>query len=198
MSAIDLLQKLLMPAQGESRKTHIIQIVVLLVTLGLTAFIILNYQSIERHTHIFRDYGYLSAFLIALVSSGSIVVPVPGVFLLAALGSVHVLNPLLLGLVASVGSTLGELTGYGLGFGGRIAVEKIPKYDLVVGWMTRWGSATIFILSLIPNPVFDVAGIAAGALKFSLWKFMIWGFLGRIPKTIMYVYFGVWFSSIFN
>jgi membrane protein YqaA with SNARE-associated domain len=198
MSVIGLLQKLLAPAPGESRRTHIIQIIVLLVTIGLTAFIVLNYQSIESETHIFRDYGYLSAFLIALVSSGSIVVPVPGVFLLAALGSMHVLNPVLLGLVAAVGSTLGEMTGYGLGFGGRIAVEKVPKYDLVVGWMTRWGSATIFILSLIPNPIFDVAGIAAGALKFPLWKFLVWGFLGRIPKTIMYVYFGVWFSAIFH
>jgi uncharacterized membrane protein YdjX (TVP38/TMEM64 family) len=198
MSVTNLLQKLLAPAPGESRRTRIIQIIVLLVTIGLTALLVINFQDIERQTHVFRDYGYLSAFLIALISSASIVVPVPGVFFLAALGSGNLLNPFLLGLVAAVGSTIGEMTGYGLGFGGRIALEKVPKYDLVVGWMTRWGSATIFILSLIPNPIFDVAGIAAGALKFPLWKFLLWGFLGRIPKTIMYVYFGVWFSAIFH
>jgi len=121
---------------------------------------------------------------------------VPGWFLIAAIGAV--LNPFLVGLIAAVGSTIGEMTGYGLGFGGRIAVEKIPKYSMVVGWMRKWGSVTIFVLSLIPNPIFDIAGIAAGALRFPLWKFLLWGFLGRIPKSIFYAFIGVWFTWMLN
>jgi membrane protein YqaA with SNARE-associated domain len=191
MSALDVLHKLLTPSKSEGWKSHAIQIAVLVLTLVISAFIIINYRHIGRE---YISYGYLGAFVVALISSGSIVLPVPGLAIIAAIGGAPGFNPILVGLIASVGSTLGELTGYGLGFGGRIAVEKIPKYDTVVGWMRKWGSATIFVLSLIPNPIFDVAGIAAGALKFPLWKFLLWGFVGRVPKTIMYAYLGIWFS----
>ena len=191
MSAFDVIHKLLLPQKGESWKSHAIQIAVLILTIGISAFIIINYSHIGRE---YLSLGYLGAFIVALISSGSLVLPVPGLAIIAAIGGAPGFNPILVGLVAAVGSTIGELTGYGLGFGGRIAVEKVPKYDMVVGWMRKWGSATIFVLSLIPNFLFDVAGIAAGALKFPLWKFLLWGFLGRIPKTIMYAYLGVWFS----
>ena len=191
MSALDIFHKLLIPQKGESWKSHAIQLGVLVVTIAVSVFIIINYRQIGNE---YIGYGYAGAFIVALVSSASLVLPVPGLAIIAAIGGAPGFNPVLVGLIAAVGSTIGELTGYGLGFGGRIALEKVPKYDIIVGWMRKWGSATIFVLSLIPNPVFDVAGIAAGALKFPLWKFLFWGFLGRIPKTIMYAYFGVWFS----
>jgi len=196
MSALDVIQKFLIPGKGESWRSHAIQIAVLILTIGVSIFIIVNYRYLDRDEYI--SLGYVGAFIVSLISSASLVLPVPGLFIIAAIGAAPGFNPVLVGLVAAVGSTIGELTGYGLGFGGRIAVEKVPKYDVVVGWMRKWGSATIFVLSLIPNPIFDVAGIASGSLKFPLWKFLLWGFLGRLPKTIMYAYFGIWFFWLFK
>jgi uncharacterized membrane protein YdjX (TVP38/TMEM64 family) len=42
---------------------------------------------------------------------------------------------------------------------------------------------TIFIMSVVPF-VFDLAGIAAGALRFPIWKFFLATWVGR---TILYI-----------
>jgi membrane protein YqaA with SNARE-associated domain len=110
--------------------------------------------------------------------------------LVAALGAI--LNPVLVGIVSGIGGTIGEMTGYLLGYGGRLAVENIGIYTRMVQWMKRWGSVTIFVLALIPNPLFDVAGAAAGSLRFPVWKFILFGAAGRIPKNIFFAYIGVW------
>jgi uncharacterized membrane protein YdjX (TVP38/TMEM64 family) len=148
-----------------------------------------------KHMAYFGPLGYLAAFLINLIGSGSIVVPFPSVLLLAVLGTI--LNPILVGIAATIGGSIGELTGYGLGYGGRLALEKVPMYDRMVGWMQKRGSLTIFLLALIPNPFFDITGAAAGALKYPVWKFMVFGTLGRLPKTIMYAYLGFWVIKFF-
>jgi membrane protein YqaA with SNARE-associated domain len=62
--------------------------------------------------------------------------------------------------------------------------------------MKRWGSLTIFVLALIPNPLFDIAGAIAGLLRFPLWKFLLVGAAGRIPKHIFFAYSGVWLSHL--
>jgi membrane protein YqaA with SNARE-associated domain len=50
----------------------------------------------------------------------------------------------------------------------------------------------IFLLAFIPNPVFDVAGIAAGALRIPVWKFIAATMLGRTLRFILLAYFGAW------
>ena len=49
--------------------------------------------------------------------------------------------------------------------------------------MKRWGSLTIFLMSLAPL-FFDVAGLAAGVLRFPFKKFIFWTWVGR---TVFYV-----------
>jgi membrane protein YqaA with SNARE-associated domain len=96
-----------------------------------------------------------------------------------------VLNPLLVGLVAGVGEALGELTGYAAGFAGRAVIEDYQTYKRLVGWMERRGGATIFLLSAIPNPFFDLAGIAAGTLRYPAWRFLVFCWLGKTLKTTL-------------
>jgi uncharacterized membrane protein YdjX (TVP38/TMEM64 family) len=185
------------PPEKNQKKMHIYEWITLIgvILISVLIFVFRSQLMSLRHLALFGPMGYLAAFLINLVGSGSIVVPFPSVLLLAVLGTL--LNPILVGVVATIGGTIGELTGYGLGFGGRLAVEKIPMYDRMVCWMQKRGALTIFLLALIPNPFFDIAGAAAGALKYPVWKFMVWGSLGRLPKTIMYAYLGFWVLQIF-
>ena len=56
----------------------------------------------------------------------------------------------------------------------------------------RWSLATILVLAAIPNPVFDVAGAVAGALRFPLWKFCVYGGIGRIIKHTLVAWAGAW------
>ena len=53
--------------------------------------------------------------------------------------------------------------------------------------MKKWGAVTIFIFSVVPF-VFDLVGLAAGALRFPLWKFILLCWLGR---TLLYVVIAV-------
>jgi len=136
----------------------------------------------------FSQYGYIGLFLISILSSSSIIIPVPGWFIIATMGTV--LNPVLVGVISAVGSTFGEMTGYMLGYGGRIAIRESPMYQRIERWMKKWGTLTIFGLALIPNPLFDIAGAAAGVLRFPVWKFLLAGAAGRIPKHIAFAYGG--------
>ncbi len=164
-----------------------LQILALLFVVALSVFLVINRAKVVE----FEEYGYLGVFIISIISSASIIVPLPGWILVATM-AFALNNPILVGVVSGVGGTIGELTGYLLGYGGRLAVENIAIYDRMVQWMKRWGSVTIFVLALIPNPLFDLAGAAAGSLRYPVWKFLLYGTAGRIPKNILFAYIGVW------
>jgi membrane protein YqaA with SNARE-associated domain len=164
-----------------------LQVLALLFVIALSVFIILNRQKMVE----LEGYGYLGVFLISIIASASIVIPVPSWILVAAM-AFTLNNPILVGVVSGLGGTIGEMTGYLLGYGGRLALENVAIYNRMVQWMKRWGSVTIFVLALIPNPLFDVAGAAAGSLRFPVWKFLLFGAAGRIPKNILFAYIGVW------
>lgn len=163
-----------------------LQILALLCVVALSVFLILNRHRVAE----LEGYGYLGIFIISVISSASIVLPVPSWILVATLGAI--LNPVLVGIVSGIGGTIGEMTGYLLGYGGRLAIDNVALYSKMVKWMKRWGSVTIFVLALIPNPLFDIAGAAAGLLRFPVWKFILFGAAGRIPKNIFFAYIGVW------
>ena len=122
------------------------------------------------HVADLESLGYLGAFLIALVTTATIFLPVPGIVLIFALGAVY--DPVLVGLAAGAGSALGEITGYMLGFSGQFAVENNKTYQRLELWMRRRGCIAIFVLSFVPNPFFDVAGAAAGVLRYPWWRFI--------------------------
>ncbi len=168
-----------------------LQILALLFVLALSVFILLNREKVAELGVYGYIGGYLGVFLISIITCSSIVVPVPGWILVATM-AFTLNNPILVGIVSGLGGTIGEMTGYLLGYGGRLVVENVGIYTRMVQWMKRWGSITIFILALIPNPFFDVAGAAAGSLRFPVWKFLLFGAAGRIPKHIFFAYIGVW------
>lgn len=132
--------------------------------------------------------GYPGIFLVSLLGNATVILPAPSLALVFAMGSA--LPPLLVGLAAGVGEALGELTGYAAGFGGRAAIETGEKYQRLVAWMQKAGGPTIFVLSLIPNPFFDLAGIAAGTLRYPVWRFLLCCWLGKTIKTILVAWAG--------
>jgi uncharacterized membrane protein YdjX (TVP38/TMEM64 family) len=163
----------------------------LMLRLAAVLFVVAISVSIflyRDHVANLESYGYLGAFLIALVTTATIFLPVPGIVLIFALGAVY--NPVLVGLAAGAGSALGEITGYLLGLSGQIAVEDNRTYQRLEGWMRRRGSIAIFVLSFVPNPFFDVAGAAAGVLRYPWWKFIFFCFLGKTPRNMLVAFAG--------
>ncbi|MEM4358900.1 MAG: VTT domain-containing protein, partial [Candidatus Bilamarchaeaceae archaeon] len=133
-----------------------------------------------------QELGYLGVFLIALLSNATIFFPAPGWAAVIAMGGV--LNPYLVGIAAGVGSAFGELTGYAVGEGAASLANKefIKQKEMI----EKYGSMAIFVLAFIPNPLFDVAGLAAGAIKIGIMKFLIFCMLGRVLRYILLAHLG--------
>ena len=139
-----------------------------------------------------KQYGYAAVFLVGLVSNATLILPVPGLAVSSVMGSVF--NPWVVGLVGGLGQALGELTGYMAGYSGQTLVDENPVYDRLTRWMQRYGTVTIFVLALIPNPVFDLGGMAAGTLRLPLWKFLASSIAGKVIKNIGFAlagYYGI-------
>ena len=146
------------------------------------------------------QFGYPGLFVLMVLASATIVLPAPGLTIVFAAGSAF--NPLAVGVVAGLGSTVGELSGYLAGFSGQAVIENRETYDRVSNWMKRYGSVTIAVLAFIPLPFFDLAGIAAGALKMPVQSFLFWCAVGKIPKMLLVAYAGAysldWLARFFN
>jgi len=168
-----------------SRELYL-RILVILIVLGVTASIFIFRDRVSN----LAGYGYLGAFLISLLSSATIILPIPGLALIFALGAAY--DPFLVGLAAGAGSALGEITGYMAGYSGQIVLKNNKTYLRMERWMKRRGSIVIFVLAFVPNPLFDLAGAAAGALRYPIWKFLLVCFLGKTPKSILVAFAGAW------
>jgi membrane protein YqaA with SNARE-associated domain len=98
--------------------------------------------------------------------------------LLFALGATF--NPILVGITGAAGGAIGEISGFIAGYGGREFVKNNKLYIRAENWMRKWGSATVFMFALIPFLPIDIAGIAAGALHFPIWKFIVACFFAKV------------------
>jgi membrane protein YqaA with SNARE-associated domain len=160
--------------------------------LGLAGFVALSIGAliVHQYTGDYSAYGYFGAFLVSLIGTGSIVLPIPAVLVVFALGGM--LNPLLVGLIAGVGMALGEITGYLLGYAGEDVLKKVKYYNMAKEWMRNRGMFTIFVLAFIPNPLFDLAGAAAGALRYPLSYFLFACWVGKTLKSLLLAFGGAW------
>ncbi len=139
-----------------------------------------------------KSYGYLGAFLISLIGNASILLPGIVLPILSGLGIVlypvtGLVGPVVVGLAGGAGAAIGEMVGYMAGYSGHGIVKNNKLYQKLVSWVGRWGVIAIFIFTLFPL-FFDLVGLAAGVLRFPLWKFILICWLGR---TILYVVFVV-------
>lgn len=133
-------------------------------------------------------WGLLGVFIISLLGNATVILPAPSLALVFAVGGIF--PPLEVGIVAGVAMALGELTGYLAGYAGSAVIENRARYEQIKRYMSKYGLLTIFVLSVIPNPVMDVAGIAAGALKMPVWQFLLACLAGKVIKNIVVAYVG--------
>ena len=167
----------------------------ILIAVLVTVVILLFSNRIQE----LQALGYAGAFLIMLVGNATVVFPVPGLVFVVAMGST--LNPWLVGLCAGPGAALGEMTGYLAGYGGATPLEQTALYRRFDRWMDRFGPLVVFILAVIPNPVFDMAGLLAGASHMPWWQFLLAALLGKTIQAILLAWAGAlswgWLTRFF-
>ena len=171
----------------------IIRILSLVAVIAISVYIF----SIRDKVDGLAAYGYPGIFLISFLAYATVLLPAPGVAVVFTMGAIF--NPVGVALAAGVGAALGELTGYLAGFSSQVIAEKASIYHRLEGWMRRSGSLTVFLLSAIPNPFFDLAGAAAGVLKMSVLKFLLFCWLGETLKMLFFAFSGsLSLQKIFN
>jgi membrane protein DedA with SNARE-associated domain len=158
---------------------------VLLLVTALSAGILLNWEQIQR----LGIYGYPAVFFVSLVGNAVLFLPAPSFVLVLAAGAS--LDPVMVGLVAGLGAAIGEMTGYLAGYSGQVVLQDRPLYNRIKGWMSTKGVMVIFAFAAIPNPVFDIGGIVAGASRMPAWKFLTATWLGKSLRFALLAGIGV-------
>jgi membrane protein YqaA with SNARE-associated domain len=158
-------------------RTRLYRVLGILLVVGISVGIFLIPQEQLRRL---EGFGYLGVFLIAVVGYATLFLPAPVAIVVFSMGAK--LSPLGVALAAAAGASLGELSGYLAGFSGQAVVENNAVYLRMVDVMKRYGGFAVLVLAAIPNPVVDLSGIAAGALRMPMVKFLAWCFAGQTIK----------------
>jgi len=135
----------------------------------------------------FKKYGYLGIFLISAI--GNIAILSPAAPMIAGLGST-IYHPIIVSFITTLGAVIGELLSYFIGYSGNNYIPDSEWNTKIQHFMKINGTITIFILSIIPNPFFDLAGIAAGVTKYPLWEFIVISFFGKWIKYTIFAFMG--------
>lgn len=130
------------------------------------------------------SFGIIGIFIVNIIGSATLFLPAPGIASVVAGGIVF--NPLLVAIVASLGSAIGDMIGYILGHSGKEFLFKKNSfwYKVFKQVFHKWGAVFVIVFSFIPNPVFDAVGIFAGIFSYSPVKFFIYVLIGRFLRNI--------------
>jgi membrane protein YqaA with SNARE-associated domain len=153
-----------------------------------------------------KGFGYFGIFFLNLISTSTFFIPVPG---LTAAGQALIVSeaPRLgawqVGLIGGLGMGLGEITAYVAGSLGREVARgrqiggpgwfrgPVLKAARAIEWlMMRYGMLTLFTLSVVPNPFFEIAGLTAGAVRMNFWRFLGSVTAGKILRGLALAYIG--------
>ncbi len=163
--------------------------ITLIVVSVLLSFLFLHFH---HFLHQAKALGLLGLFLINAISSATLFVSGPAMITVFSGGSIY--PPILVALVASLGSSVGEIVGYLFGVSGRsLAYKKLSKkkwFHALSAHFDRFGGLILFVFAFVPNPLFDSMGILAGVFRYSPVKFFLVVAVGRFLRFLLVAYAG--------
>ncbi|MDG0867628.1 YqaA family protein [Candidatus Lucifugimonas marina] len=140
-----------------------------------------------------ESVGYGGLWIVSFIAAGSIILPIPGPAAVCIAAAPDLgLNPLLIGLVSATAEALGEMTGYLAGLSGRGLLQRNRFYPKVHSMVMRRGGIILFFGAIVPNPFFDVIGIAAGSIGYPIKKFIGIVFVAKAIKSTSVAYACFW------
>jgi len=163
----------------------------IVITILMAVGIIVYKEQVQA----LQNYGYIGAFFISILGGATIIIPVPMLAIVFALGGVMP-YPWLVALAAALGELIGALSIYLTGRGAGQAFShskhsRIQKaYEKLLKIIKRRGAIVLFIVTCVVNPFFYPAAFAAGALRFGLKKYIFVVLAGKIVKSFTVVYAG--------
>jgi uncharacterized membrane protein YdjX (TVP38/TMEM64 family) len=174
------------------------------ITVGFTYLSQLVLARVNLPLNEYASICYLTVFITFLIANLMLFTPLP-IAMTILLTAALIWNPLLVGLAAALGASLGELSGY---FAGRLGRNIFVKESFMCSLnerlcnarltqdVERYGPLTIGILAAQPVLPFDIGGMIAGSIKMNLPKFFGSMLAGKLVKYIMIAYFAGMFSNV--
>ncbi len=166
----------------------VITVVAAVIILSITFAVIIPNVSED----VWKNIGYPSAFLLGLVGSASVVIPVPTTVALLGMAISRFFHPALLGLAFGLGAAIGQLTSYVVGYASRGVVGEKHKRRLnaLLKIFNRYGMVVVFFFALTPLPD-SLLFIPMGLVHYSLWKVFLAGLAGKISMSLIITHVGV-------
>ena len=162
------------------------------VILGFSVFLLFLIFYYREELKNLSDYGYAGIFIVNFISASTVLLPLPGTASVFIGGAVW--NPVIVGIVSGLGSAIGELFTYFLGYGGSSLLKNMAKkkewINKVEKNFHKNGFRTTFLFALLPLPVFDVIGLIAGAVNYPVWRFFLAMVSARIIRNILFALTG--------
>jgi len=177
-----------------AKLAYILGILGVVLTILMAAAIVIFKNQVQE----LRQYGYVGAFFISILGGATIIIPVPMLAVIFALGGAMkgLWQVAAVGLSAALGEYVGALTIYMTGHGAGRALSaskhgRVQKaYDRMLALMEKRGPIVLFAVASVINPFFYPAALAAGALRFGLRKYTLIVLAGKIIKCMSIVYAG--------
>ncbi len=137
--------------------------------------------------------GYLGPVVVAAFYVVACVFLIPGSIL--TLGAGFLFGPVLGTVTVSIGSTLGAAAAFLVGrFFLRDSIEKRvagnPRFAAIDKAVGDQGFKIVLLSRLSPVLPFVLLNYAYGLTKVSFWRYVAATWIGMLPATVMYVYFG--------
>jgi len=162
----------------------------LVAAIVLTAVLVV-YRDTLAKPETFSSLGPPGLFLFCLASNATVILPVGAVFAVILAPEVFSITPEIASVIGASAAAIGELSGYAAGYGGQAAIKKRGMYLKIERWMEKRGFITIIFFSIFAL-VFDAAGLAAGAFRYPVWRFVVACWIGRLILYIGMSYLTMW------
>lgn len=147
-----------------------------------------------------NSFGYKAIFI--LIAIENIFPPIPCEIILTFGGfmtTITNLTPLGVIVVASLGSYLGAVILYSLGY--MITIDKLtiilsklhfnePELERAINWFERYGKISVLIGRLIPI-IRSLISLPAGIMKMNFFSFSLYSLIGTIIWNTILVYLGI-------
>ncbi len=137
----------------------------------------------------FGNVGYIGIFIISFLGSILIFIPVPYFPILITSALNKELDPNIIALSATIGAVLAKSSIFLASYYGRNLLSNKTKSKILPlqNFLAKYGGLAAFIAALLPIPD-DLVYIPLGIAKYSVRKFVLFTFIGKLLYGLIIVW----------
>lgn len=191
---LNQVKKMVQEKKPGNQKAKAGAIIIVAVALLVSYFAVFGKIDVMQSIYpLILEYGLLGLFLGAIIANATLFLVVPVDLIVFGLGGIY--TPFVLAVVVGLGAAIGELSAYLVGVGGNKALKHLSqkeslRMELIKDYLKNYGMLFVCIGAFTPFP-FDLIGIAAGLIRYSIPKFFVAALIGKFFRYFVIAYAGM-------